>query len=59
MIPIAVSEELRDHATPDPVRRWIGNPPGWLEIRGPKLLPDQRLERLGRGERDAILLAVC
>lgn len=56
-IPLSVSQELRDSASPDPVRRWIDNPPGWLEIRRPKLLPDEHLERLGWGERDAILVA--
>ena len=57
VIPVAVSEELHDPATPDAVRGWIENPPGWLEIRRPKHLPDERLGELGRGERDAILLA--
>jgi predicted nucleic acid-binding protein len=57
VIPVAVSDELRDPAAPDRVRRWIGNPPEWLEIRQPRLLPDERLQQLGRGERDAILLA--
>jgi predicted nucleic acid-binding protein len=57
VIPVAVSEELHDPATPDAVRGWIENPPGWIEIRRPKHLPDERLGELGRGERDAILLA--
>jgi len=35
----------------------IENPPGWLEFRRPKHLPDERIGELGRGERDAILLA--
>jgi predicted nucleic acid-binding protein len=35
VIPVAVSEELHDPATPDAVRGWIENPPGWLEIRRP------------------------
>jgi predicted nucleic acid-binding protein len=57
VIPVAVSEELHDPATLDAVRGWIENPPGWIEIRRPKHLPDERLGELGRGERDAILLA--
>ena len=40
VIPVAVSEELHDPAIPDAVRGWIENPPGWLEIRRPKHLPD-------------------
>ena len=35
VIPVAVSEELHDPATPDAVRGWIEHPPGWLEIRRP------------------------
>ena len=57
VIPVAVSEELHDPATPDAVRGWIEDHPDWLEILHPKHLPDERLGELGRGERDAILLA--
>jgi predicted nucleic acid-binding protein len=44
-------------ATPSAVRQWIDDPPDWVEIRHPKLSPDDRLDHLGRGERDAIILA--
>jgi len=57
VIPVAVFEELRAPATPGPVRAWIQNPPQWLEILCPTSSPDERLAQLGRGERDAILLA--
>lgn len=59
LIPSAVRDELRDAGAPDLVRRWIDSPPEWLEIRQPTLLPDAELLRIriGRGERDAILLA--
>jgi hypothetical protein len=59
LIPTAVRDELRDAGAPDLVRRWIDSPPGWLSVRQPKLLPDGELLRIriGRGERDAILLA--
>ncbi len=57
VIPITVSEELQNPATPYAVRLWIENPPDWLEFRHPKLPADDPLEQLGRGERDAILLA--
>jgi len=56
-IPTAVWEELRAPATPSAVRQWIDDPPDWLEIRHPKLSPEDRLGHLGRGERDAIILA--
>jgi predicted nucleic acid-binding protein len=50
---------LRDAGAPSLVRRWINSPPVWLEIRQPTLSPDAELLRIriGRGERDAILLA--
>jgi len=57
VIPVAVLEELRAPATPGPVRAWTRNPPHWLEIVHPTSAPDERLAHLGRGERDAILLA--
>ena len=57
VIPEAVWEELRVPATPVSVRAWIENPPAWLEIRRPHSSPDEHLSRLGKGERDAILLA--
>jgi predicted nucleic acid-binding protein len=59
LIPSAVRDELQDAGAPDPVRRWIASPPEWLEIRQPTLWPDAELLRIriGRGERDAILLA--
>jgi predicted nucleic acid-binding protein len=59
LIPFAVRDELRDAGAPDLVRRWIDSPPAWLEIRQLALSPDAELLRIriGRGERDAILLA--
>jgi predicted nucleic acid-binding protein len=59
LIPSAVKYELQDAGAPDLVRRWIDSPPEWLEIRQPASLPDAELLRIriGRGERDAILLA--
>ena len=57
VIPAAVWEELRAPATPGPVRAWTRNPPHWLQILRPTFAPDERLVHLGRGERDAILLA--
>jgi predicted nucleic acid-binding protein len=56
VIPVAVSEELRNSAAPDPVRRWTEKPPEWLEVCQPKVSLDEGLQQLGRGERDAIVL---
>jgi predicted nucleic acid-binding protein len=41
------------------VRRWVADPPSWLEIVAPKQAPDSELFKtdLDPGERDAILLA--
>jgi hypothetical protein len=47
VIPVAVSEELHDPATPDAVRGWIENPPGWLEIRRPTEKPHWHLSPSG------------
>jgi predicted nucleic acid-binding protein len=57
VIPLAVLEELRAPASPGPVRAWARNPPHWLETLRPTAAPDERLAQVGRGERDAILLA--
>ena len=35
VIPVAVSEELHDPATPDAVCGWIENPPGGLKSAAP------------------------
>jgi predicted nucleic acid-binding protein len=56
VVPQAVVDELTATGAPDAVRVWIENPPRWLEVRIPQL-PDTSLA-LGRGERDAICMAV-
>jgi len=59
LIPEAVADELRRPATPEPVRRWIADPPQWLQVVPLTALPSFRpLDRLDRGEHDAILLAL-
>ena len=58
LIPPAVAAELADPGAPDAVRRWIARPPDWLEIAEPDVAGvDAALERLDRGEQEAILLA--
>ncbi|SPF37993.1 conserved hypothetical protein [Candidatus Sulfopaludibacter sp. SbA4] len=58
LIPPAVAAELTARGTPEPVRRWIGSQPRWLEVLAPKRLPSDLPEFLGPGERDAIALGL-
>jgi predicted nucleic acid-binding protein len=57
VIPHAVREELVRPSAPEPVRKWIAQPPAWLEVRTPVNVPDASLAHLDAGERDAIMLA--
>jgi predicted nucleic acid-binding protein len=57
LIPPAVVKELTQPRTPEVIRRWIVEPPGWLQVRallGP--LPEFPAT-LGAGEQEAIALA--
>jgi predicted nucleic acid-binding protein len=57
-VPQIVRDELRHAETPASVRRWIGNPPEWVEIvPATDHSDDPDLLRLDDGERAAILLA--
>ncbi len=56
-IPYAVREELSDTDTPETVRKWIAQPPDWLQVVQIDSDGDKELEALHRGEREAILLA--
>lgn len=56
IVPTAVRDELLSEDAPAQVRRWMANPPTWLEIRSP--LPVLRdPTKLDPGETDAIALA--
>ena len=60
LIPEAVAAELADPGATTKIRRWVAEPPSWIEIRRlqdatPSLAND--LTRLHRGEREAIQLA--
>jgi predicted nucleic acid-binding protein len=57
VIPTAVSKELQRERTPEVVRKWMGTPPAWLEIRSVDSAKAVELDYLGLGEREAILLA--
>lgn len=56
-IPQTVADELRASESPSVVKRWIAQPPDWLQIRSIEIPQAIELERLDPGERDAILLA--
>ena len=58
-VPQIVRNELRHDEAPESVRRWIADPPSWLEIvlEGDDH-DDPDLRRLDDGERAAILLAI-
>lgn len=58
IIPGAVAEELAHEGAPPPVRSWISEPPGWLEVHTVAVeATPPILDRLHRGEREALLLA--
>jgi predicted nucleic acid-binding protein len=57
IVPEAVVKELQDAETPQEVRDWIASRPSWLEVRKPATPPDESLDSLDQGEREAITLA--
>ena len=57
VIPRAVAAELASARAPEVVRRWVGNPPAWLDIQ-PDPADDGTLSTLDYGERSAIALAL-
>ncbi len=56
-VPQTVLDELQDSDAPAEVRAWAAAPPRWLQISTLIFRSDPLLERLDRGEQDAILLA--
>lgn len=58
VIPPAVFDEMRRERTPQPVKDWIDSQPLWLEIKQPSLELDELARSLGKGEREAIALAI-
>jgi len=57
IIPTGVAEELAAQGAPEVVRAWIARPPEWLEIQEVVGKAPAALDRLHRGEREALLLA--
>lgn len=57
IVPPAVAGELQAKNAPAGVKRWITNPPDWLEVRPIVVPPDPALGKLDAGEREAITIA--
>ena len=57
LVPRSVLDELHDSDAPAEVRAWVSAPPVWLQISTLIFRRDPLMDRLDRGEQDAILLA--
>lgn len=57
ILPEGVFDELQSDKAPKPVKEWITALPAWCEIKPVKITIESELERLGLGERQAIMLA--
>jgi predicted nucleic acid-binding protein len=58
VLPSAVRDELLHPRAPALVQAWTAQPPAWVEIVSPTLIPDFSFARLDKGEREAIALAI-
>jgi predicted nucleic acid-binding protein len=58
IIPQSVYEELGAPETPEAVREWRANLPGWIEVSSEQPTSDIGSSHLHAGERDAISLAL-
>lgn len=58
LVPMAVADELRHAGSPVEVRSWIADPPTWLRVVPVRQVDLSLPAKLGRGEREAISLAV-
>lgn len=56
-IPQAVRDELGADRAPSIVHAWIAHPPDWLAVQQVVIERDPMLDRLHRGEREAVILA--
>jgi predicted nucleic acid-binding protein len=57
IIPAAVREELLHPSAPPAVNQWASNLPSWAEVRVPAPITHQFVNKLGKGEREAIALS--
>ena len=58
IIPQAVFDELHRDRTPPLVRGWMDSAPAWLEVKSASLSLTDVAKSLGKGEREAIALAM-
>jgi predicted nucleic acid-binding protein len=58
LIPQEVHRELQNPKAPPVVRAWASSLPAWCEVRSLTSIPDDALNELDAGERDAIQLAL-
>ena len=52
-VPTVVRDELLHPETPEIVRTWMENPPGWLEVRVAPAIDDPSLQPRDDGEKAA------
>ena len=58
VIPEAVVSEMKHERTPEKVRFWIESPPDWIKVETPSPQSLDKIGGLGRGESEAIALAL-
>lgn len=57
VIPQAVFDEMQRERAPAQVREWLSHRATWLEVLEIEASPDAAPEKLGEGEREAIVLS--
>lgn len=58
IIPEAVFAEMQHEQAPETVRKWVGALPQWIEVKTPSLTFLASMPKLGKGETEAIALAL-
>ena len=58
LLPRAVLAELQDPGTPVKVRRWLLDPPAWLQVLAAAAITSPALDQLDPGERETVQLAL-
>ena len=58
IVPQGVSEELQHPSAPPRVKDWFQHLPGWVEIRSANIALYQPQKKIGKGEHQAIALAL-
>ncbi len=58
IIPEAVFREMQHEGTPEVVRKWIASLPAWVQVKTPSEKHLKQVKELGKGETEAIALAI-